>query len=103
MVLTDSQKVALSIQPVDKKGKPALVEGVPVWMSSDVAIVDVQPLPDGLSAFAVAQDLGHAQISVMADADLGEGTTLITGVLEIDVVAGQAVGLTINAGEPEEQ
>src|ERR1039458_919283 len=35
MDLRDDQKVMLSIQPLDSKGKPALVDGAPVWASSD--------------------------------------------------------------------
>lgn len=103
MVLTDSQKVVLSISPVDKKGKVARVDGIPVWMSSDLLVLDVVAAPDGMSAVATSLDLGHAQVSVMADADLGEGVTLLTGVEEVDVVAGQAVALAISAGVPSEQ
>ena len=103
MVLTDSQQVLLSIQPVDKKGKPAKVDGIPAWVSSNLDVLTLSVAPDGLSATAVALDLGHSQISVMADADLGEGVVLLTGIEEVDVVAGQAVSLAITAGVPEEQ
>ena len=104
MILKDNQQVSLAIQPVDAKGKPAQVDGKPAWESSDPSIVSVTPSDDGLSAVAAAgQNLGHAQISVKADADLGEGVRLITGVLEFDVVAGEAVSLSIIAGQPEDQ
>ena len=104
MILTDTQEVDLSIQPVDKKGKPAQVDGTPQWVSSDPAVVEVVPAADGLSCVAKAKDnLGHAQISVSADADLGEGVRTITGVLDIDVVAGEAVSLAVITGTPREQ
>ena len=103
MVLTDTQKVILSIQPVDKKGHAAPVDGVPVWMSSDETVLMLEVSADGMSAVALAGDPGHAQVSVMADADLGEGITLLTGIEEFDVVHGQAVGLSISAGVPSEQ
>lgn len=103
MVLTDTQKVNLSISPVDAKGKPAKIDGVPSWTSSDETILSLVPAADGLSAVAVAGDPGHAQVSVTADADLGEGVTGITGTLEVDVEAGEAVSLNITAGAPEPQ
>ena len=46
---------------------------------------------------------GATQISVTADADLGEGVTPIVGTLSIDVVGGQAVSINIVAGTPAEQ
>lgn len=103
LILTDSQQVDLAIKPVDKKGKAAQVDGVPEWSSSDPAVLTLDVAQDGLSAVAVAQDLGTAQVNVSADADLGAGVVTITGVLEITVVAGQAVSLGIIAGTPSEQ
>lgn len=104
MILTDSQKVLLSIKPVDKKGNPAMVEGAPEWGTSDSAILEVEVAPDGMSAVLVAQGpLGHGQVTVVADADLGAGVVPITGILEVDIVGGQAVSLAIEAGAPEEQ
>jgi len=44
--------------------------------------------------------LGTAQINVTADADLGSGVTTINGVLDVQVVAGQAVGFTIQTSPP---
>jgi hypothetical protein len=104
LVITDTQEVGLSISPVDKKGHPAKVDGPPVWTSSDDSIATVSAAEDGLSAVVSANvNLGKAQINVSADADLGEGQTSITGTLEIEVVAGEAVSLAINAGTPSEQ
>lgn len=102
-LLTDSQQVDLAIKPVDKKGKPAQVDGVPVWASTASEVATVKPSEDGLSAVVTAVDLGDAQISVTADADLGTGVRELKGVLDITVVAGEAAGLTIIAGAPTEQ
>lgn len=104
MVLTDIQKVAVSIQPVDRRGHPAQVDDVPVWSSSDETLLSVVAAPDGMSASVLAVgQLGHAQISVTADADLGDGVESIVGILEVDVVASKATGLTITAGTPVDQ
>jgi hypothetical protein len=103
MLLTDTQEVDLAIKPIDKKGQAAQVDGVPVWVSSDPSVIEITPAADGLSCLAKAGNIGSAQVSVSADADLGEGVVTITGVLDFNVVAGQAVSLSVIAGVPREQ
>jgi hypothetical protein len=103
MVLKDTEQVVLSVVPVDAKGNAAPVDGAPVWGSSDPAVATVTAAADGLSAtVAAVGPLGKTQISVTADADLGEGLESIVGTLEIEVVAGKAVSLSIKTGTPEE-
>ncbi len=99
MIITDVQVASLSILPVDIKGNPASVDGVPVWSSSAPEIVAIEAdIDNPLKATATAVGpLGTAQISVVADADLGEGVVEIVGVLDFEVKASQAVSLTINA------
>lgn len=103
MDLRDDQQVDLSIQPVDKKGKPAQLDGIPVWASSDETVITVTPSADGLSAVAVGVAPGQARVVVTADADLGAGVTDITGTLEFNVVAGSAATINITAGAPTDQ
>lgn len=103
MELRDDQNVGLAIQPVDKKGKPALVDGVPVWASSDETVVTVSPAGDGMSAVASGVAPGSARIVVTADADLGAGVTPLTGTLDFTVTAGAAATITITAGIPSDQ
>jgi hypothetical protein len=103
LTLSVTQKVELQLQPVDIKGNPAPVDGVPVWDVSDPNLVDLVPSVDGLSAVVAAKgDLGHVQISVRADARLGPDVREIMGVLEIDLVPAEAVALGIVAGPPTE-
>jgi len=101
-ILPDTKKVPLTVGFVDAAGNPATVEGAPAWASSDEAIVTISDVAaDGLSAFAVAVGpLGTAQVSVTADADLGEGVVPVIGVLDIEVAASQAVSAAVAAGEP---
>ena len=102
LILTDEQQVPLSVSFTTAAGNPAIVDGAPVWTSSDENIVTVQPAEDGLSAVALTVGpLGVAQVSVTADADLGEGTRTITGLLDIEVRAAEAVVANIGAGAPE--
>ncbi len=104
LVLTDSQKVSLSIAPVDAAGQPAPVDGVPAWASSDDTVLTVAASSDGLACDAVTTGkLGTATVSVTADADMGAGSTEIVGTLDIQVNAGPAVSLGITAGEPSER
>lgn len=101
--LTDTQQVNVSIQPVDKKGAPAQVQSVS-FVSSDPNVAAVmQDTTDPNKAVVVAGLPGVCQIQVTADADLGDGVTNISGVLDITVVGGQAVALTVNADAPTEQ
>lgn len=101
--LSDSQKCDLSISPVDKKGKHAPLDGIPDWTSSDDTVATVVASTDGLSAVVTAVDLGSCQINVSADADLGAGVVALSGALDVTVVGGQAVSLSIGTGTPTEQ
>lgn len=104
LILTDTQKATCTIQPLNSKGNPAPVDGVPEWSSSNPAVASVTPSADGLSAVVTALGIGTSQVSCTADADMDEGETrAITGTLDVDVRASEAVTLGINAGTPEEQ
>jgi hypothetical protein len=101
LILTDEQKVQLSIQPVTAAGNPAAVDGVPVWSVSDATILTLDVAADGMSAWAIsAGPLGTSQVSVTADADLGAGIRNISAVLDVQVVAAEAVAMAITAGAP---
>ena len=102
ITLTDLQKVTCSIQPVDAMGNPAQVDGVPEWSVSDSAMLTVAPSSDGLTAVvSTVGPIGTAQVTVTADADLGEGVVSISGVLDVTITGSQATSLSINAGTPE--
>jgi hypothetical protein len=103
LILTDSQMCNLAIRPLDRKGKPAQVDGTPVWASSNPSLVEVKPAVDGLSCDIVALDLGTCQVSVTADVDLFRGVRELTGTLDVTVVAGEAAVIEVIAGTPTEQ
>ena len=105
LVLPADHKVVASIEPIDANGNHASIDGVPVWTSSSDSIATVSPHPDDGSGVYSADvvpgtALGSCQINVTADADLGSGITTITGLLDVQVVGGQAVGFKITTGEP---
>lgn len=102
LILTDEQKVQLSINPVTAAGNPAKVDDLPVWTSSDEDIITLEVSEDGMSAWAkTVGNLGSVQLTAKADADLGEGIREIVAVLDIKVKAAEAVALSILAGTPE--
>lgn len=103
IVLKDTQRVSISVSPVDAKGNPAKVDGAPSWAVVGPAIVTLVPSDDGLTCVATTTgDLGTTQITVSADADVGEGVQTISGLLDVEVVGGVAVSLSVAAGVPEE-
>ena len=101
--ISTTQQFLASINPVDKKGKPAPIDGEPTWGASDPAVVSVVPNPGGLSALVVAQGVGTYTVSVSADADLGAGVVTITATDTGDVVLGQATAINFVVGPVEEQ
>jgi len=102
LVLTDEQKVALTVAFTTASGNPARIDGVPKWQTSDETILTVVADEDGQTATATTVGpLGTAQVSVTADADLGAGIREITGTLDVEVLAAEAVTVGITAGTPE--
>src|SRR6185436_3167778 len=98
LILTDEQKVSLTIQPLTAAGNSAKVDGVPVWSVSDSNILSLTVSEDGLSAVVTTVGpLGDCKVSVSADADLGEGIRNLTGTLDITVVAAEAASIGIVA------
>jgi hypothetical protein len=97
--LKDNQEFDVAVTFQDAGGQPAGVQGTPTWTSDNEAVLTVAPAADGLSAVVSAVGpVGTAQLSVSADADLGEGTTTITGVLDVEVIAGDATLIVLNPG-----
>lgn len=99
VTMTVDHFFSASLQPVDSFGNPARVDGVPIWGVSDDNVLEIVPAADGLSADVLAKGtVGTAQVTVSADADLGDGVRELTGILDVDVLAGEAVALNITAG-----
>lgn len=101
--ITTTQQFLLTINPTDKRGKPAPVDGAPVWASSNEAVATVVPNPGGLSALVVAQGIGDYTVSVSADADLGAGVTTLTATDSGSVTQGEATAIGFVVGPVEEQ
>ena len=103
MILPADKKVTVAVLWKDKKGNVAPVDGIPIWESSDSTVAALTVAPDGLSASVAGGLIGLCQISVTADADLGEGVTNVAAILEVEVLAGQAVSGDFSVGPLEDQ
>lgn len=103
LILTDTQKCSLAVEPRNSKGNLAPIDGVPQWSSSNPAVAAIEPAADGLTAVVRAGATGTSQISATADADMGTGIRNISAVLDVEVRASEAVTLGITTGPPEEQ
>jgi hypothetical protein len=102
--LTTTQKCTLSVAFEDKKGNPANVDGAPTWGVDNSDLLSLIVSDDGLSCqIAAVGPMGTALVSVLADADLGEGVVQLAGTLEVQVTAGAATVVEVTAGEPSEQ
>lgn len=102
--MKNSQKLTLSIQPVDKNGNPAELGSVPAWAINDSTLASLTPTGDGLNCeLAGIGPSGTTKVVVSADADLGEGVKPIFGEYELTVTPGDAVGFKITASEPVDQ
>jgi len=102
LILTDEQKVHLSIQPLTAAGNAAPIDGVPLWSVTDPNIIGLDIAADGISCYAITTGaLGTSQINVSADADMGDGIVTLMAILDIQVAPAQAVSLGILAGTPE--
>jgi hypothetical protein len=101
IAITNEEKVKVTLVPVTATGKPARLDGAPVWtlVSGEAT---VEPAEDGLSAYLISADTpGTSEVLVEADADLGEGVITLSEAITLEVSGAQAASLGIVAGKPE--
>jgi len=105
MLLPDDKTVSASVAFTDAKGKPAKVDGIPIWASDNEDAATVAANADGMSAVVTPGALAGdepwtANITVTADADLGEGSKPIIGTGSVTVTGGAASVVEITFGQP---
>lgn len=101
-ITTDEEFANVTLSITNESGQQAPIDGMPVWASSDETVLSVTPTMNSMSAVISSVGPGVARISVMADANLGEGVSTITGVTEDITVtlSNSASVITLILGEP---
>lgn len=97
----DEYMPGVSVAFTNKYGKPAKVDGIPVWSTDDVTIAEPRNVSaDGMTAeiWTIDGATGACQIHCKADADLGAGTVEVDLTLTVEVKDDAATGGQINAG-----
>ena len=100
IVISNEQKVNVTLNPVTDTKKPAKLDGAPVWsvISGDSTFIAA---PDGLSADLVSSDTpGETVFLVDADADLGTGVEDLQETITLTVTGANAKNLGITVGSP---
>jgi hypothetical protein len=102
LVLTVDQLVSLGVSYKDAYGNEAIVDGSPAWNVSDASVIALEVGSGGFGVKAVTTGkVGSCQISVTADADLGEGVKSLVATLDVNVTAAEASVASIAVGAPE--
>lgn len=100
ITITNEQQVNVKLAPVSAKGKPVALDGAPVWAVT-AGSCTIVPSADGLSCLIVSgDDAGDSEITVSADADLGEGVVTISDAIRVTVNGAQAQSLGLTADAP---
>lgn len=106
LTMTDTQQAEVTLKVKDKSGRPASVEGVPLWEVAPAGsemVASVKPSASGMSATIIGRLPGDCQIRVTADADMGEGVSPIIGILDVAISGGPATIVELVASAPTEQ
>ncbi len=101
-VITNEQKIPVTVQPATAAGNPANIDGVPTFevIEGDATIELIDGQPNSAYLVSGAADV-VSTIKVSADADLGEGVSTIEELVTLNVVAASANTLGVTAGAPE--
>jgi hypothetical protein len=101
MIVTDDfTKIGpVSVSWKTAAGHPAKVDGATKFASDNESVAAVVEEADG-GVFIILGDLGKAQITATADADLGEGVEPVMAIGDLEYVAGKAVAGVLDFGTP---
>ncbi len=85
----------------DHRGKPATVDGPPKWSTDNSDLVALEPSPDGMSCKITTGPMpGIARVQALADADLGEGKSMLFGTVELVIALPQATEIDLAVDLP---
>lgn len=102
IAITNEEKILVTLTPVTAAGNPATLDGVPTWVSDNTDVATVQVADDGLSAYIISGNVGTANVTVTADADLDEGEEReLSDVVAVTILGAEAASLGFGAGSGE--
>jgi len=99
--LLNTQKCLVSIL-IEPAG--STVDAPPTWSLTTQGLVTLAPAEDGMSCVVSTVDgvePGIVEVSVQADADLGEGVETIMASFWVEILPVRATGFGISFGTPE--
>jgi hypothetical protein len=100
VTINADKKRTFTVAPVDAKGRPARIDGIPEWTVTPEGGVTLFPTTDGLSCDVVWQaPLASQVVTVKADADLGSGVRHITGTADVETLSAEAASFQMTASE----
>ena len=105
-VITNEQKIQVTLTPVTATNKPAQLDGPAVFEVIDgdakvESVLDAAGVVIPNTAWLVSGDLpGDSQIMVSADADLGDGVETIIDIIKLTVAGAKAASLGLTVGAP---
>lgn len=101
VTLREGQSVDFHLTPLDSKGRPAKVDGVPVYENSNPAAADLFVAEDGLSGKITWLDGGTVQIKATVDADMDEGEVReLIALGDVECLAPEAVTVGFEFAAP---
>ena len=102
--LPSGSLIKVKVGYVDEGGNVATVDGDVAWDTSALSVATVERDPEDsmLAQVSSVGPIGTCQISATADANLGQGTRNLVTLLDLEIVAGEAVaGVITPQGEPQ--
>jgi hypothetical protein len=102
--LAADKMVSVRVDYVDAQNNPATVDGPVTWDTSapDVVSVVADQSDSQVCSITAGTQLGTAQVTARADADLGQGTRELITTLDVTIVAGEAIaGVISPTGDPQ--
>jgi len=95
--LAVDHKIKVQVAYVDAAGNPATVDGDVTWDVEPDNLLSIEVDPDDSTMATVTPKggVGNGQVTATADADLGAGRKNIVTLMDVTLVAGEAVAGTI--------
>jgi len=95
--LAVDKQIGVQVAYTDSRGNPASIDGAVTWDGepANLVTVTVDPQDSTKATVVPTGPVGNCQVTATADADLGAGTRNVVTLMDVTLVAGEAVIGTI--------